>query len=161
MVDELPGGRRSAAQPPTMSAARLPYLALGGLSLGLGVIGAFVPLMPTTVFLIVATWAFARSSPRLYRAILDHPRWGPSLHHWHTHRCLSRRTKTIAIASIAVSFALSAYVMRERLGLVSAVGLLLLAVVAYLITRPRCVMDGRHPTDPGIAANRAPHSPVG
>lgn len=161
VADEPPDACPGPAPPPVLSAARLPYLVLGGFSLALGVIGAFLPLMPTTVFLIVAAWAFARSSPRLHRAILEHPRWGPSLRHWHTHRCLSRRTKAIAVTSIAISFGLSAYAMRARPGLVAGVGLVLLAVVTYLVTRPRCALDGARPADPDPGPDRAPHSPTG
>ncbi len=48
----------------------------------LGIIGALLPLMPTTIFLILAAGCFARSSPRLEAKLLDHPRFGPSLRAW-------------------------------------------------------------------------------
>jgi uncharacterized membrane protein YbaN (DUF454 family) len=116
---------------------RIHYLLLGLASLSLGVLGAVLPLLPTTVFLLLAAWAFARSSPRLHRALLLHPVLGPPIHHWQRHRCLSRRAKLAAVSGIAVSFFISAWFVRELLPLLG-VGLLLAGVVLYLLSRPDC-----------------------
>ena len=69
---------------------RVGFLALGGLMLALGIIGAFLPVMPTTIFLILAAWCFGRSSPRLESWMLDHQRFGPALRQWREHRRLSQ-----------------------------------------------------------------------
>ena len=72
-------------------AARFGYLVLGCAFVGLGVIGAFLPVMPTTVFMIGALWAFSMSSKRLETWLLEHPRFGPRLVEWRAHRAIPRR----------------------------------------------------------------------
>ena len=77
------------------------YLAGGLISVGLGAIGAVLPIMPTVPFLLLAVYCFARSNPAWEKRILDHPRWGPQVRDWQERRAISRRSKTIAIAAMA------------------------------------------------------------
>jgi len=83
---------------------RLMWLGLGHLMLALGVIGAFVPLMPTTVFLILAASCYARSSSRLHRWLLSHRTFGPVLRDWEDHRSMRRTTKRVALTAIVIAF---------------------------------------------------------
>jgi uncharacterized membrane protein YbaN (DUF454 family) len=86
---------------------RLMLASLGVLCLALGVIGVFVPGLPTTEFVLAASWLFARSSPRL-SAWLERNRWlGPSLRRFRETRSMPRRTKAIALASIWTGLGLS------------------------------------------------------
>ncbi|MCP5152927.1 MAG: YbaN family protein [Ectothiorhodospiraceae bacterium] len=84
------------------------YLVLGWVCVALGVIGAFLPVMPTTVFLLVAAWAFARSSPRWHRWLREHPRFGAVIRGWEEHRAMPRRAKRIALTTLAGSYAVTA-----------------------------------------------------
>ncbi|MEM7664940.1 MAG: YbaN family protein [Pseudomonadota bacterium] len=77
------------------------YLAAGLLFTGLGAIGAVLPIVPTVPFLLVAVFCFARSNPKWERRILEHPTWGPQISDWQERRAISRRSKVLAIASIA------------------------------------------------------------
>ena len=80
---------------------RMVYRVLGYIAVALGAIGAFLPIMPTVPFLLLAVYFFARSSPELEQKILDHPHWGPQVLDWRERRAISRRAKTIAIGAMA------------------------------------------------------------
>ncbi|WP_051603303.1 YbaN family protein [Simplicispira psychrophila] len=85
------------APPPVLTPlpAPLRWLLLAGavLCLALGVIGIFVPGLPTTVFILMAAWAAARSSPRLHTWLWYHPLFGTMLRHWAHGGCVNRRAK--------------------------------------------------------------------
>ncbi|MBX3595305.1 YbaN family protein [Sphingomonas sp.] len=83
------------------------FLAAGFLCLALAVIGALLPVMPTTVFVIMAAYCFARSSPRLERRLLDHPRFGPHILRWRNGGAISRAGKVAASIAFAVSIAVT------------------------------------------------------
>lgn len=87
-------------------AARYFYLTLGILCVGLGVIGAFLPVMPTTVFFIVALWAFSLSSKRLETWLLAHRRFGPRLVAWRRDRVIPTPVKLTAWTSMLGSLAI-------------------------------------------------------
>ena len=80
---------------------RLLYRILGFVAVGLGAIGAVLPIMPTVPFLLLAVYFFARSSPELEQKILDHPHWGPQVRDWRERKAISRTSKTVAIGAMA------------------------------------------------------------
>ncbi|MBX3562963.1 MAG: YbaN family protein [Sphingomonas sp.] len=79
------------------------YLIAGFVSLGLAVIGAILPVMPTTVFVILAAYCFARSSPRLEARLLGHPTFGPHIISWRERGAITRKGKVAATIAFAVS----------------------------------------------------------
>ncbi|MGE0439058.1 MAG: YbaN family protein [Gemmatimonadales bacterium] len=83
---------------------RWAYLAAGHTSLGLGILGAFLPLLPTTIFLIMAASCYAKASPTLHRKLLDNPTFGPLIRDWQEHRAMSKRAKVLAVSMIVVTF---------------------------------------------------------
>jgi uncharacterized protein len=83
------------------------YLAAGFLCLGLAVIGALLPLMPTTVFVILAAYCFTRSSPAMERRLLEHPKFGPHIVRWRERGAISRTGKQAATVAFAISIALA------------------------------------------------------
>ncbi len=119
---------------------RYGYVALGCMFVGLGVIGAFLPVMPTTVFLIGALWAFAKSSPRLETWLLEHPRFGPRLVAWRAHRVIPLRVKIFAFSSMAASLALM-FVMRAPWFAIAAAAALMLIGVIYIARCPSSVKE--------------------
>ncbi|MGE5952227.1 MAG: YbaN family protein [Qipengyuania vulgaris] len=92
---------------------RLLYRVLGYIAVALGAIGAFLPIMPTVPFLLLAVYFFARSSPELEKKILDHPHWGPQVKDWRERRAISRSSKTMAIGAMAVGAVVTWYTLGE------------------------------------------------
>ncbi len=86
----------------TNPALRGLFLGLGLLATGLGVIGVFVPGWPTTVWLLVATFFFARSSPKLYNRLLNHRLFGPLIRDFRAGHGIPLRAKIMAIAMIVL-----------------------------------------------------------
>jgi uncharacterized membrane protein YbaN (DUF454 family) len=84
------------------------YLVCGWLSLALGAIGAFLPLLPTVPFVILAAFCFARSSPRLEAWLLNHPHFGHHIFAWREKGAISRKGKIAASVMFAVSIVLAA-----------------------------------------------------
>ena len=95
----------------------------------LGVIGAFLPLMPTTVFLIIALFLFAKSSPRFHRMLLENRWFGPGLRQWEQNKTVTRQTKHKATTAILITFILSIAVLYQR----PYLQLMLLAIAGLLL----------------------------
>ena len=114
---------------------RYAWLAAGVISLVVGIIGIALPLLPTTPFLILAAYCFARGSTRLHHWLVNHPRLGPPIRDWETYRAISRRGKQLAMVGIVAVFAISilagvaTYVIAIQAVVLSAVSL-------FILTRP-------------------------
>lgn len=128
-MTEQPGARHSAA-------LRGVFLVLGLLFVALGLIGALLPVLPTTPLLLLAVACFARSSTRLESWLLDHPRFGPPLRDWRQRGAISRKAKMMSLAGITAGFLL--FLLGGNPGplLIAAVALLMLAGLAFVFTRP-------------------------
>jgi uncharacterized membrane protein YbaN (DUF454 family) len=107
---------------------------LGLVLLGAGTVGIFVPLLPTTIFWILAAFCFGRSDPRLQAWIFSHHRFGAGVEAFVTRGILSRKAKAAATAGIAASFALSWTLLDDPITR-TLLGLILAGVVLYILTR--------------------------
>lgn len=115
--------------------ARILWLTLGLVSTACGIAGVLLPLVPTTPFLLLATFAFARSSPRLHNWLTTHPRLGPPIEDWRAHGAISRRAKIAAVAVMAVTLSLSVVAGLPTTGLVIQ-AVVLCASATFVLTRP-------------------------
>lgn len=79
---------------------RLCLVAAGWIFVAIGLVGTVLPVLPTTPFLLLAMWAFARSSPRFHAWLLNHRLFGPSLTAWERHRVIPLHAKVLAMAGM-------------------------------------------------------------
>lgn len=111
------------------------WFALGICALGAGIVGIALPVMPTVPFLLVAAWAFARSSPRMRQRILDHPTYGPPVRAWQERGAIGRLAKLWAVGAMAFGVGLALW-LKLPLWLVAMQAAICLSVGAYVVTRP-------------------------
>ena len=118
-----------------MTLKRAAWLTLGILALGLGILGVALPLLPTTPFLLLAAFAFARSSNRLHNWLIRHHIFGPIIEHWRRYGAIDRRTKIVGTVSMVLIFALS-FAMRISPIVLIVQGMVLTACAAFVLSRP-------------------------
>lgn len=104
------------------------YKPLGLLFLLLGSAGLVLPVLPTTPFILLAAWCFARSSEAWHQRLLASELFGPIIENWERRRCLARRTKFVAISmmlfagSASIAFAMHDYRLRLLAALLMVIG---------------------------------------
>jgi uncharacterized membrane protein YbaN (DUF454 family) len=86
---------------------RVLYFLLAGVFFGLAVLGAVLPVLPTTPFLILTSWSLVRASPRLEAKLRRSPFFGPLLEDWRRHRGLRPQVKVTAIGTVVLVVTLS------------------------------------------------------
>lgn len=111
---------------------RILYLIAGSFFVGLAVLGVLLPGLPTTPFLLLASFFYMRSSPRLYRWLMRSRLFGGLLRDWHHRGGISTRTRVVAIVSIAVAVGMSIYflpssTMRFIVGSLALVGVVVVS----------------------------------
>ena len=116
-------------------APRVLWLLLGLGAAGCGIAGAVLPLVPTTPFLLLAAFAFARSSPRLHAWLTSHPQFGPLIDNWQQHRAIGRGAKRAALVAMALAFAVSWLIAVPGWVLVVQAGVLA-GVATFILSRP-------------------------
>lgn len=116
---------------------RIVLLAMGWSMVAIGVVGVFLPVLPTTPFMILAAAIFARSSPRFEQWLLDHPRYGKPLLDWRRQGAISRPAKIASVSLMSVSYIIIWLAGPPMLWLKVSLGLVLLACAVFVLTRPR------------------------
>jgi uncharacterized protein len=117
-------------------ALRHGLIAFGWLNVALGAIGVVVPGLPTTVFLLIALWAFSKSSERFRLWLYDHKIFGPPIRDWHEHRVIPPRAKFMALAMMSLSVAGLAVFVASSALLPVLVASAMAPVAIFIVTRP-------------------------
>jgi len=111
------------------------YIISGFLFVGLGFLGALIPGLPTTIFIIIAAWFFSKSSKKLELWLLNHKLFGHLLKNWKTHGAISKNSKIYATCIIIPTFITTSWLTFPLIGdiIFLTSGSLL---IFYILTRP-------------------------
>ena len=115
---------------------KIVLLVFGFVSLALAIIGIFLPLLPTTPFVLLAAFCFSRSSQALHQRLLLNKRFGPLIYEWEQFGSIRRNAKYVATAMIVVMFSLSIILVERKLLINALMVLVGLAVLGFIWTRP-------------------------
>ncbi|MEZ5726072.1 MAG: YbaN family protein [Paracoccaceae bacterium] len=114
---------------------RFIWLIVGWVAVGLALIGLALPIVPTVPFLLVAVWAFGRSSERLRERLLSDPIFGPEIRKWQEDGAISRSAKVLSTVTMAGSLVLGIWLDLPTYAL-SIQAIILTGVAAYILSRP-------------------------
>lgn len=117
------------------------WFGLGLLSVGVGIAGVVLPLVPTTPMMILAAACFAKSSPRMHDWLYHHRIFGPSIQNWRAYGAIPPKAKLASVIAMAAAFGLSLW-----LGLspwvLAMQGAVLAVMGGWIVTRPSAGPDG-------------------
>lgn len=111
------------------------FFLFGALSLALGTLGIFLPLLPTVPLVLLAAFCFARSSPKLHNWLVSHRVFGPQIKDWNDHGAIHPRAKKMASATIALALCLS-IAMSVPVWVLATQVVVLTCVLIFIWTRP-------------------------
>jgi len=111
------------------------WLLLGLAATAFGIAGVVLPLLPTTPFLLLAAFAFARSSPRLHNWLVTHPHFGPPIENWRLYGGIDRKSKVLAMVVIVATFA-GSWLFGVTGWILVIQAIVLCAVSVFILTRP-------------------------
>ncbi len=86
----------------------------GTLALLLGIAGIFLPVLPTTPFILLAAACYARASERFYRKLIAHPSFGPLIVEWQRYHSIPRRVKRVAVTAMSLSICVSIWLVSGK-----------------------------------------------
>jgi hypothetical protein len=116
-------------------------IGIGWIAVGLGFIGVFLPLLPTTPFLLIAAWAFAHSSPRFRGWLLDHPVFGRMIRDWQDNGAIPLSAKILAVAMISGSLIWLLVWSGLSTVILAIAGICLLGAASFILSRPTAKKD--------------------
>lgn len=118
------------------------YLLLGWVFFALGATGILIPGLPTVPFMLVALWAFSRSSRRFHDWLYSHPLFGPPLQRWKDHRVIPTKAKVLAVVMMAVSLAYMIFAADVEAWVATLTALVMISGAAYILAQPSEAPEG-------------------
>ena len=113
---------------------RTTFILMGHASIAVGFVGIFVPLLPTTPFVLLAAVCYSRGSVRFHTWLHEHPRFGPMIHSWREHRAIGVRAKILAVITVVASITFSVIRLDMPWNIVALfIGA---AVLTFILSRP-------------------------
>ena len=106
----------------------------GIISLGLGILGIFLPVLPTTPFLLLASFLFLKSSPSLYRWLMEHPRLGPYIKNFMVHKSLPLHVKVVSVSMVWITLLYCAFFVADHWALSALFILLATAITVHILS---------------------------
>ena len=130
------------------------FLALGYVSLALGIIGLLLPVLPTTPFILLAAFAFSKSSEKLHGWLLNHRLYGPLITNWQRHGVIRPRAKWTSVSLIVILAGPSIYLLSAPVYAKVLLFAICACVVCFITTRPGVIPEESVPTEEGGTADR-------
>ncbi len=118
---------------------KLCYFLLAWLFFLIGAIGVVLPVLPTTPFMILALWAFAKSSKRFHDWLYHHPLFGPLLQKWQQHCVIPLPAKIASVTMMIASFAYLVFIRQLNIYLLLFIAALMLYGMWFILTKPSTV----------------------
>ena len=132
---------------------RAAYFILGWVFFALGAIGVLLPVVPTTPFMLLALWAFARSSDRFHHWLYHHRFFGPPLQQWNEYRVIPLYAKILSVSFMSISFVMMLFFSPLVMWFKLTIASLMLYGAWFILSKP-----SKPPASP---ANKAPENTPG
>lgn len=118
----------------TFATVKSVYIIFGSLSLALGIVGIFIPLLPTTPLLLLAAALYFRSSPQLYEWLLNHPKLGTYIRNFREYNAIPLRAKIVSITLLWLTIGYCVVAVIEPLWIRIALALLASAITIHILS---------------------------
>lgn len=112
------------------------YFIVGSISLAAGVLGVFLPVIPTTPFILLSAWCFFRSSEKIYEWVISNETFGPTIENYQEGRGITKNTKIRAIVMMWLAISASVYFFISNMYLIAFLYLIAILVSIYLYRLP-------------------------
>ncbi len=116
-------------------------IALGSIFVGLGFLGIFLPLLPTTPFLLLAAACYARSSERFYQWLMNNPLFGTYIKNYRENKGIPLRGKMISISLLWITILFSIFMITENIILKYLLFLIAVLVTIHILSFPTLKED--------------------